>query len=284
MANRREAGGRRPWWRPSRAFWLVSTALATGFCLVWFALIPWPFGLATRNPEWTSIMEQRVSEAEAAGEPLTLHKEWVPLEQISPNLIRAVIVAEDHRFREHSGVDWQAVAEEVRWDGGETFSWLSGRDLASLARALTYAWQNRADVRGRSTITQQLAKNLYFGIDRSFLRKGLEFVVARRLERKLTKDRILELYLNVAEWGPGIFGAEAASQAYFGVAARELTLGQSAALAGTLPQPLTSNPSQTPSQMRRRQTLILDRVAPVPEAPPIPEVLPPEISKDLLFP
>jgi monofunctional biosynthetic peptidoglycan transglycosylase len=220
-------------------------------------------------------MEQRLREARAAGRTLELRRTWVPLGEISPRLVRAVLVAEDHRFREHHGIDWLALAEEVRWTGDDSFSWLDASDLGALARAVAYAWEHRAELRGRSTITQQLAKNLYFGTERSFVRKAIELVVAKRLERRLGKDRILELYLNVAEWGPGIFGAEEAALAYFGRPASELTLEEAAALAATLPHPLTSNPAQNPGRMRWRQALILERLnapAAVPPAPlPLPE-------------
>jgi len=130
----------------------------------------------------------------AKGESLEIRREWRPLEAISPNLVRAVVAAEDYRFREHRGIDWVSLAEEVHWRGGDGFSWMSASDLRALAEAVRYAWSNRATLRGRSTITQQLAKNLYFGTDRSPLRKAMEMGVARRLERRLEKDRILELY------------------------------------------------------------------------------------------
>jgi monofunctional biosynthetic peptidoglycan transglycosylase len=217
-------------------------------------------------------MRQRISEARSAGDTLAIRHEWVPLDEISPNLARAVIIAEDQRFPEHDGVDWLALAEEVRWEGGPTFAWSNPRDLAALATALRYVWENLDEVRGRSTLTQQLAKNLYFGTERSFVRKAMELVVARRLEMALTKDRILELYLNVVEWGPGIFGAEAASRAYFGRSAGALSLEEAAALAGTLPHPLTSNPAYAPAEMRYRQSIILERMrsraTTLPEPPP----------------
>src|SRR5690606_22402408 len=102
-------------------------------------------------------------------------------------LRRAVLVAEDHRFRTHRGVDWVSLAEEVSWTGDDAFSWRSPDDLRALGAAMLHAWRNRDDLRGRSTITQQLAKNLYFGTERSFVRKALEVVVAKRLERRLEK-------------------------------------------------------------------------------------------------
>ncbi|MEX1256965.1 MAG: transglycosylase domain-containing protein [Gemmatimonadota bacterium] len=242
-------------------------ALFLALAFVW---IPWPWGLSSRDPERTALMRQRISEARSAGDTLAIRHDWVPLDQISPNLGRAVILAEDQRFPEHDGVDWHALAEEVQWEGREIFSWTHPGDLVALASALRYAWDHLEEIRGRSTITQQLAKNLYFGTDRSLLRKGMELVVARRLEMTLGKDRILELYLNIAEWGPGIFGAEAASRAYFGRGADALTLEQAAALAATLPHPLTSNPARAPAEMRWRQSIILDRMRPQAPAPPEP--------------
>ena len=189
------------------------------------------------------------------------------LPAVSEHLIRAVVVAEDYRFRLHRGVDWVSLAEEVRWSGGDDFSWSRPSDWRALAVAVRYAWSNRDEIRGRSTITQQLAKNLYWGTERSFVRKALELVVAGRLERRLGKDRILELYLNLVEWGPGLFGAEAAAQHYFGRSAADVTLSQAAALAGTLPHPLTSNPAYRPGQMRWRQESILQRLLPDRTAP-----------------
>jgi len=254
-----------------------AAALVLASLFFWFVVIPWPRGMGAGDPGTTALMEQRVREAAARGEALEIRREWVPLERISPRLVRAVIVAEDHRFREHAGVDWLALAEEVEWEGGDAFSWRDPDDRAALRRALRFAWENRETLRGRSTLTQQLAKNLYFGTDRSLLRKGMEFIVAGRLERTLEKDRILELYLNVAEWGPGLFGAEAASREYFGRSAAELTLAQAAALAATLPHPLTSNPSRSPGRMQWRQALILERLAP--GAPPRPDPIPlPELE------
>lgn len=253
---------------------LLLTLLALGVVwgVVWFMVIPWPWFLGSRNPVPTALMEQRMREAREAGQELDLRQEWVSLDAISPNLRRAVLVSEDDAFYEHGGIDWRALAEEVEWEGGETFSWGSREDRRHLRSALAYVWENRDAIRGRSTITQQLAKNLYFGTDRSFLRKAMEFVVARRLERSLEKDRILEIYLNVAEWGPGIFGAEAAARAYYSRSAADLTRSQAAALAATLPHPLTSNPDRNPGRMQWRQNLILQRMDPAQGArlPPIP--------------
>ncbi|MBR9990438.1 MAG: transglycosylase domain-containing protein [Gemmatimonadetes bacterium] len=225
----------------------------------WIAL-PWPVLLRTRDPDTSAVMRQRIAEARSQGEDFEIRREWVPLDRISNRLQRAVITAEDGRFHDHDGVDWNALREEFRYSGDDEFSWLDLDDLRALRESLSYYINNRDKVRGRSTITQQLAKNLYFSTDRSAIRKFEEYIVARRLEIFLSKDRILEIYLNIAEWGPGVFGAEAAAQHYFGRAAADLTADQAAALAATLPHPLTSNPKQRPGRMEWRKGLILGRM------------------------
>jgi monofunctional biosynthetic peptidoglycan transglycosylase len=250
--------------------------------VIWLVVIPYPWSLQSGDPGRTALMKQRAGEAREAGVDFEVQRQWRALDEISPALARAVVVAEDYRFRLHDGVDWVSLAEEVRWTGDDSFSWLSPSDLGALGRAVAYAWENRDGLRGRSTITQQLAKNLYFGTDRTLVRKAAEFVVAGRIERQLDKDRILELYLNVVEWGPGIFGAEAAARTYFGRSASSLTLDQAAALAGTLPHPLTSNPAHRPSRMLWRKDLILRRLDPSSGLPPEPLPLPePNLDLDL---
>jgi monofunctional biosynthetic peptidoglycan transglycosylase len=277
----REEKPRRPR-RLLRIVGVVAAGCVIGALVLWYLVIPYPWTLRTGALERTALMTQRLDEASAAGSELIVRREWVPLDQISSNLVRAVLVAEDYRFREHEGVDWVSLAEEVQWTGDSDFSWWSLPDVRALRTAVGYARRNRDDIRGRSTITQQLAKNIYFGTDRSFARKAMEFVVAGRLERRLGKDRILELYLNVVEWGPGVFGAEAAARTYFGRSAADLTLDQAATLAATLPHPLTSNPAYQPARMAWRRDLILARLSPgdgIPEPPaPIPA---PELWVDL---
>ncbi|MBI4540553.1 MAG: transglycosylase domain-containing protein [Gemmatimonadetes bacterium] len=268
---------------------LIGVPLALlGLALAAYLILPWPILLRWDNPGRTAFMLYRVREARARGDTLTIQHQWAPLESISRHLTRAVIVAEDARFLEHHGVDWQALAHEVRYRGDDRFSWFDSADLKALGQALRYYWTHRDRVRGRSTISQQLAKNLYFTPERSVVRKIQEFFVAQRLEWLLGKDRILELYLNVAEWGPGVFGAEVAARHYFGRSAAELTAQQAAALAATLPHPLTSNPERRPARMAWRQRLILQRmyargpVETVPLEPPAPleapEVEMPEIE------
>ncbi len=240
---------------------------------------PWPLLLRWKDPGTTAFMEARLREARTAGEPLELRHAWVPLDALPEVLVRAVLVAEDDRFREHGGVDWKALAEELRYRGSLPPDLRDDGDRAALAASWAYLREHRDQLRGRSTLTQQLARNLYLSTDRSFVRKGQEFLLARRLEFFLSKDRILEIYLNVAEFGPGIFGVEAAAQAYFERPVQDLTRAQAASLAATLPHPLTSNPAHRPGRMAWRRDLILSRLAggttPVPP-PEVPEpVLPP---------
>jgi monofunctional biosynthetic peptidoglycan transglycosylase len=170
------------------------------------------------------------------------------LADISPLLQRSVIVAEDWRFRSHGGVDL-AELKEVAGVPPDAGLW----------RTVAAMWRQRDRVRGASTITQQLAKNLYLSPSRSPLRKLKEAVTALRLERALSKDRVLELYLNVVELGPGVWGVERASREYFGRAPAALNLWQAASLAATLPHPRTSNPAYRPARMAARRDLILAR-------------------------
>jgi monofunctional biosynthetic peptidoglycan transglycosylase len=260
--------------------------------------LPVPWALRWADPPSTSFMIHRQREARREGVALEIRQEWVPLSEIPEHLARAVLVAEDDRFRLHRGIDWRALGQEVRYAGADTFSWRSAEDLAALVDALRWGLKHRSELRGRSTLTQQLAKNLYFTPDRSFVRKVEERVVALRLERMLDKDRIFELYLNTAELGPGVFGVGAAARAYFGVPASGLTPFQSASLAGTLPHPLTSNPAHRPARMAWRRDLILARLAGrdvvIPDEPPAvdlpdlelpdPEAVEPPIPGDTVVP
>ena len=262
-------GAKRPVVRIVVALLFLPPALV----FLWLLFLPWPLTLRWRNPGHTSFMEYRLEEAKDQGDTLRIDQVWVPLEEISSNLRHAVLAAEDDRFYQHNGIDWRALAEEVNYQGDTTFSWWSAADRGALRDALAYAWGHRHEIKGRSTLTQQLAKNLYFTPKRSMARKLAEALVARRLEFFLPKDRILEIYLNVAEWGPGVFGAEAAARTHFGRGAADLTLEQAAALAATLPHPLTSNPSFRPSRMEWRKAHLLSRLrGPQPSTPPLVEV------------
>lgn len=247
--------------------------LVIGLPVAVWALHPWPVLLRWSDPDKTAYMAHRASVARSAGEPIEIRHRWVPLDSISPQLRRAVTLAEDDRFFEHGGVDWAALAEEVRYRGEIPPRIADAGDREALRVAWAYARENRERVRGRSTITQQVARNLYLSPDRSLVRKVQELLIARRLEFFLPKDRILEIYLNVAELGPGVFGVEAASRFHFDRPAAELTSFQAASLAATLPHPLTSNPSHNPGRMAWRRDLILGRLAggAIPVPPPEPD-------------
>ena len=206
--------------------------LAVGAVLVWSmaALIL----LAARwiDPPSTAVHIQRRIQAWIHHAPYHERYKFIPLNQISPNLQHAVIAGEDARFYQHHGFDWHEVeiAAEDDLEGGRT--------------------------RGASTITQQLVKNLFFGTGRSVLRKGAEFTLVPMAEFVLGKRRILEIYLNVIEWGPGIYGAESACRYYDGIPARSIERQQAARLAAILPAPL----KRRPERMNIYSTLILERM------------------------
>ena len=208
--------------------------LAAGAVAVFWASLPDVSPLAARTPRTTALLEQRRTEAGRAGRPYRPDLRPVPLERIAPPLAEAVVLSEDAAFFGHSGFDWREIrnAAEENWRAGRT-------------------------VRGASTLTQQLAKNLYLGTERSYVRKLREAGVAVKLERALSKRRILSLYLNVAEWGPGVFGAEAAARHWFGVAAADLDVAQAAALAAMLPAPGHARLSPAPRWLARRARKVL---------------------------
>ncbi|HSM35367.1 MAG TPA: transglycosylase domain-containing protein [Longimicrobiales bacterium] len=278
-----------PGWR--RALDYAFLALAAGVVFYVYVLVPTPIALRWWQPELSAHMRARLAEARDAGEDLEIRHSWVGLDGIARNLQRAVVAAEDGNFWQHDGVDWAAIGEELRYQGDDEFSWSDPGDRRALADAVGYLRRNSAAVKGRSTITQQLAKNLYFSTDRSFLRKIGELIATRRIERFVSKDRILELYLNYAEFGPGLFGAEAAAREYFGASAADLTIYQAATLAATLPHPRTSNPAHRPGRMAWRRDRLLGllqagagaRDAPPGPAlpPPLPEVEDPDPGRDL---
>jgi monofunctional biosynthetic peptidoglycan transglycosylase len=196
--------------------------------------------LRTSNPMSTAFMRLRVEEALRRGAPLHVRQRWVRYDQIAPALKKAVLVSEDAKFWTHDGLDYQ-----------------------ELRNALEEDWASRRLLRGASTLTQQLAKNLYLSPGRTPARKFSELLLTRRLEASLTKQRIFELYLNVVEWGDGIWGVEAASRAYFGVSAASLSPAQAALLAGALINPHVYNPAHPNERLLRRQQTILNRMGEV---------------------
>ena len=212
----------------------------------------------------------------------------VPLDSIAPSARKSVTIGEDDNFWNHGGIDWKALRQALGYRGA-TFSWSTKRDRHALIPLLRQAWAKRDALRGASTITQQLAKNLYLSPSRNPLRKVKEAVTAFRLEGALSKERILALYLNVVELGDGVWGFEAGSRKYFKRSANRISTEQGAALAATLPFPLSSNPAYKPARMRWRQQLILRRLrgenvevprveTEIPPPPPAPEGMAPAIS------
>jgi monofunctional biosynthetic peptidoglycan transglycosylase len=220
-----------------------------------FAVWPPPVWYRSHWPKETAFMAMR----RASDPHAKRFYHPVPMDSIAPAMGEAATTGEDARFWSHRGIDYQELRAALGYHRA-TFDWGSSKDRAELQRAVGRTWARQGRMRGASTITQQLAKNLYLSPSRSPLRKLKEAVTAYRLERILGKRRILELYLNVAELGPGIWGVEAASRKYFNRSARELTESQAAALAATLPFPLGSNLKYKPTRMRRRQDLILRRM------------------------
>ena len=218
---------------------VLAGALGLGFgCLVYVYLtLPDVRPLRTSNPSTTAFIELRARDARMNGAAPRRVQQWVGYGRISPDLKRAVLVAEDDAFWHHEGVDFDQLQESLEAD------WARGRFL-----------------RGGSTITQQLAKNLYLSPERSPLRKLRELVIARRLEAELNKARIFELYLNLIEWGDGIYGIEAAAQTYFHVSAAGLGPSESALLAGSIINPRVLNPARPTARLLRRQQLILRRM------------------------
>ena len=184
------------------------------------------------NPPTTTVQIERRLQAWIHHKPYHKHYKFVPLGQISPNFQHAVIAAEDARFYQHHGFDWHQIqiAADEDMEGGR--------------------------LRGASTLTQQLVKNLFFGTGRSFLRKGAEATLVPVAEFVLGKQRILELYLNVVEWGPGVYGAESACHYYYGTSARNISRDEAARLAAILPAPRR----RRPERMNRYSSIILERM------------------------
>lgn len=193
--------------------------------------------LKKHPPATTAYIELRRRQAKSKGLKFQPQWTWTPWDEISENLKNAVLTAEDDNFYGHKGVDWDAMRFALQ------------RDIAE-----------KRFVAGGSTITQQVARNLYLSPSKNPLRKLKELLIARRLERELGKRRIFELYLNIAEWGKGIFGAEAAARAYFNKHASELTVDEAVALAVILPSPARHNPAQGGPYVERNSRRVLERM------------------------
>jgi len=211
--------------------------------------------LRNENPTTSSMIEFRISEAVADGKEPKKAMIWTPIEQISPNLQRAVLAGEDSRFFEHHGFDWDAI--QKAWDEAVKEGEKEAREEGDY-NPDDWIPPMPSFKRGASTVTQQLAKNLFLSEDRNFLRKGREALYTYFLERELSKKRILEIYLNIIEWGDGIYGAEAASRFYFKKSASDLTKDEAAFLSAMIPSPLNVfNPAKNRKRVVRRQKVIL---------------------------
>jgi len=186
------------------------------------------------NPPITPLMIHRVVEQKLDGKKAKLHKKWMPLEKISPNMARAVVASEDNRFLEHWGIDVQAIEKAVQYN------------------------KRHKRKHGASTITQQVAKNVFLWPSRTWLRKGFELYFTVTIDLIWSKRRIMEVYLNVIEMGNGIYGTEAAARTYFHKPAKNLTRGESALIAACLPNPKKRNPAAPASYLLRRRARILN--------------------------
>jgi monofunctional biosynthetic peptidoglycan transglycosylase len=218
-------------WLKRLIFMLILAAAAwLGYQFIW----PDVGGLASNNPVQSALMEQRQKQWSIRGSDKHPNWQWTPLSRISPNLVQAVLIAEDDKFYSHHGFDFQM-----------------------LKKAAQRNFQAGKIKYGASTITQQLAKNLFLSQERSPVRKLREAILAWRLEQNLSKNRILELYLNYVEWGPGVFGAEAASRRHFGISANQLSPLQAARLATVLPNPLRMKPNSGTDYVTQRSQSIL---------------------------
>ena len=233
--------------------------ILVGAVIIWLAYevltFPSISKLRTENPTTSSMIEHRIAEAVAEKREPRKYQIWMPIEQISPNLQRAVLAGEDSHFFKHDGFDWDAIEkawEEAQKEGEKEAKAEGDFDPNDWIPPMP------SFKRGASTVTQQLAKNLYLSEERNFFRKGREAAITYFLEKDLSKKRILELYLNIIEWGDGIYGAEAASRYYFNKSASGLNAQESAYLSAMIPSPLNIfNPKKNPKRVVRRQKVIL---------------------------
>lgn len=218
------------------ALWLIVVPMAALIAVQLYFLVQiWWW--VDHNPASTSFMRQQESTLREANPAAQLHYIWIPYDRISGNLKRAIIASEDSHFSEHEGVDWTALQKAYERNSHK------GKPVA-----------------GGSTITQQLAKNLFLTGQRSYFRKAQELVITYMLEFFMDKERIFEIYLNVAEWGNGVFGAEAAARHYYGIPAASLGAGQAAKLAVMLPNPRFYDRNRGSAYLERRASLILRRM------------------------
>jgi monofunctional glycosyltransferase len=212
----------------------VPAALVGGALLIYMSL-PDVGDLETNNPRSTALMLQRFREAKESQRHLVIRHQWVPFDSIPKLLKDTVRVTEDAAFYQHQGLD-----------------------LNELKAAIKKNWQKGGYVRGASTISQQLAKNLFLTTDKSIIRKIKELFITRRLEKRLSKTRIFDLYLNVIEFGPGIFGVQAAARHFFGKDVSQLNIEEMVRLTAVIPKPLKETPTRNSSWIKWKAGWILD--------------------------
>ena len=237
---------------------IILAGFAAAFAYTAYAYLTLPDvrPLQKTNPTTTAFMELRKEEArDNRRKNFAIRQQWVPYSRISPMLKRAVIVTEDAAFFDHDGID-----------------------LNEIKASMEKNWEQGQLLRGGSTITQQLAKNLYLSPSRNPIRKVTELFIAWRLEEALTKQRIFELYLNSIEWGDGIFGCEAAAQTYFNKPCASLGMAEAALMAGAIINPREHNPARPTRRLLRRQQIIMRRMG-FKEDPPVPIPPPPALNE-----
>jgi len=223
--------------RLARILAWLAVAAATVFLVVQLSFLARVWWWKDHNPQSTAFIQARMEQLRARDPQAKLRHSWVPYERVATSLKRAVVVAEDAKFADHEGFDWEAI-EKAREKNLK-----KGRIVA-----------------GGSTISQQLAKNLFLSGERSALRKGQEALITVMIEHVMDKRRILEIYLNVIEWGDGVFGAEAAARHYYGVAANALAPEQSARLAAMVPNPRFYDRNRNTAFLARHTQTILARM------------------------
>jgi len=242
-------------WYWTKVLFLILLGTLAIWLLYEVITFPHIWNLRNEDPTTSSLIEYRISEARADGREPRKFMIWMPIDQISPNLQRAVLAGEDSRFFEHHGFDWEAI--QKAWDEAVKEGEKEAKEEGDYDPD-DWIPPMPSFKRGASTISQQLTKNLYLSEERNFLRKGREAVYTYFLERELTKKRILELYLNVIEWGDGVYGAEAAARTYFKKSASDLTRDEAAFLSAMIPSPLNIfNPAKNRKRVVRRQRVIL---------------------------
>jgi monofunctional biosynthetic peptidoglycan transglycosylase len=213
--------------------WVIALAVL----LIYLCYQPDVGSLRKKNPTSTTLIELRLHQARKARIPYHTEMIWRNLDAISPNLVHAVLLSEDDTFYQHHGFDFEQIQEAIKTN-----------------------WREKRYAYGGSTLTQQLARTLYLSPSKNLIRKLKEALITVHLEHTLSKRRILELYLNVVEWGRGIYGAEAAARFYYGKSASDLSADEAAALASILPSPRRWSPSSEKAFMARRRTQLLERM------------------------